>query len=105
MLYVAEDREQKSLHGFWSTITAERRTSIQAVTMDMWDAYISSVQNFINAIYFHCGALELGTFTTKKPEAPKIIRRMMPMECTWAALREWWFPEKFGSRLFLRTFS
>ena len=47
VLYVAEDREQKSLDGFWSTITAEQRASIQAVAMDMWDPYISSVLDHV----------------------------------------------------------
>jgi transposase len=44
VLYVAEDREQKSLDGFWSTITGEQRDRIQAVALDMWDPYIASVR-------------------------------------------------------------
>ena len=47
VLYVAEDREQKSLDGFWSTITAEQRESIQAVARDMWDPYVASVREYL----------------------------------------------------------
>jgi transposase len=44
VLYVAEDRQQSSLDGFWGTITAQQRDSIQAVALDMWDPYVASVQ-------------------------------------------------------------
>jgi transposase len=47
VLYVAEDREQSSLDGFWPTITAEQRASIQAVAMDMWDPYVASVREHL----------------------------------------------------------
>jgi transposase len=47
VLYVAEDREQSSLDGFWSTITAEQRTSIQAVALDMWDPYVASLREHL----------------------------------------------------------
>jgi transposase len=43
VLYVAEDRTKSSLDGFWPTLTAEQRASIEAVAMDMWDPYIASV--------------------------------------------------------------
>src|SRR2546429_1668124 len=49
VLYVAEDREQSSLDGFWSTITAEQRASIEAVALDMWDPYLASLQNHLPA--------------------------------------------------------
>src|SRR2546429_338262 len=49
LLYVAEDREQSSLDGFWSTITAEQRASIEAVALDMWDPYLASLQNHLPA--------------------------------------------------------
>lgn len=42
-LYVAEERRQSSLDGFWETLTAEQIAGI-AVAMDMWDPYISSVR-------------------------------------------------------------
>jgi transposase len=47
VLYVAEDREQSSLDGFWSTITAEQRASIQAVALDMWDPYVASLRKHL----------------------------------------------------------
>lgn len=47
VLYVAEDREQSSLDGFWWTITDRQRASIQAVAMDMWDPYINSVLDHV----------------------------------------------------------
>ena len=47
VLYVAEDREQKSLDGFWGTLTEEQKAGIEAVAMDMWDAYIDSVREHL----------------------------------------------------------
>src|SRR5438552_6754910 len=47
VLYVAEDREQSSLDGFWPTITAEQQASIEAVALDMWDPYIASVRGHL----------------------------------------------------------
>jgi transposase len=44
VLYVAEDRTQASLNGFWETLSDEQLASIQAVAMDMWDPYIASVR-------------------------------------------------------------
>jgi transposase len=44
VLYVAEDRKQASLDGFWETLTAEQLASIEAVAMDMCDAYENSVR-------------------------------------------------------------
>jgi transposase len=44
VLYVAENRTQSSLDGFWATLTAEQRNSIEAVAMDMWDPYVNSVR-------------------------------------------------------------
>ena len=43
VLYVAKDREQASLDGFWGTITEEQKAGIAAVAMDMWDPYVASV--------------------------------------------------------------
>lgn len=48
VLYVAEDREQSSLDGFWPTITAEQRASIEAVALDMWDPYVASIQDHLS---------------------------------------------------------
>jgi len=36
VLYVAEDRKQSSLDGFWETLTPEQISGIEAVAMDMW---------------------------------------------------------------------
>ena len=47
VLYVAEDRKQSSLDGFWETLTAEQISGIRAVAMDMWDPYIDSVREHL----------------------------------------------------------
>jgi transposase len=44
VLYVAEDRTQASLDGFWATLTDSQRNGIEAVAMDMWDPYVNSVR-------------------------------------------------------------
>jgi transposase len=44
VLYVAEDRKQTSLDGFWSTITDQQKNSIDAVAMDMWEPYENSIR-------------------------------------------------------------
>jgi len=43
VLYVAKDRKEKSLDGFWNTLTKAQKDGIQAVAMDMWEAYENSV--------------------------------------------------------------
>jgi transposase len=47
VLYVAEERRQSSLAGFWGTLTAEQIAGIEAVVMDMWDPYITSVREHV----------------------------------------------------------
>lgn len=47
VLYVAEDRKQSSLDGFWKSITAEQLGSIEGVAMDMWDPYENSVRQHV----------------------------------------------------------
>jgi transposase len=47
VLYVAEDRQQSSLDGFWGTLTEEQRAGIEAVAMDMWDPYIDSIREHL----------------------------------------------------------
>lgn len=42
VLYVAEDRTEASLDGFWSALSAEQMAGVQAVAMDMWDPYVNS---------------------------------------------------------------
>lgn len=47
VLYVAADRKQESLDGFWPQLTAEQRAGIEAVALDMWDPYVASVRNHV----------------------------------------------------------
>jgi transposase len=47
VLYVAEDRTQASLDGFWTTLTDEQVASIEAVAMDMWDPYVNSTRDHL----------------------------------------------------------
>jgi transposase len=49
VLYVAEDRKQTSLDGFWETLSAEQRNSIDAVAMDMWEPYENSIRAHVPA--------------------------------------------------------
>lgn len=44
VLYVAEDRKQTSLDGFWKTLSAEQLASIEGVALDMWDPYERSIR-------------------------------------------------------------
>jgi len=44
VLYLAEDRTQESLDGFWATLTPEQLAGIQAVALDMWEPYIQSIR-------------------------------------------------------------
>ena len=47
VLYVAEDRKQSSLDGFWSRLSQEQHAGIEAVAMDMWDPYIASTKQHL----------------------------------------------------------
>lgn len=47
VLYVAEDRKQSSLDGFWETLSEEQIGAIEAVAMDMWDPYVASVREHL----------------------------------------------------------
>ena len=42
VLYLAEDRKQESLDGFWGTLTPAQREGVEAIAMDMWEPYIQS---------------------------------------------------------------
>lgn len=44
VLYVAEDRKQSSLDGFWETITQKQLDSILGVAIDMWSPYENSIR-------------------------------------------------------------
>jgi len=47
VLYVAADRKQSSLDGFWPTLTAEQLASIRGVAIDMWDPYEASLRRHL----------------------------------------------------------
>ena len=44
VLYLADDRKQASLDGFWPTLTAAQRDGITAIAMDMWEPYVQSTR-------------------------------------------------------------
>jgi len=44
VLYVAEGREQSSLDPFWSTLSEDQLNGIEAIAMDMWEAYLNSIR-------------------------------------------------------------
>jgi transposase len=44
VLYLADERKQESLDGFWATLTAEQRDGIAAVAMDMWEPFVQSTR-------------------------------------------------------------
>lgn len=44
VLYVAQGRTTASLDGFWPTLTATQRDSIQAISVDMWDPFVNSIR-------------------------------------------------------------
>jgi transposase len=46
VLYVAEDRNSDSLAKFFKTLTPELLLSIEAIAMDMWDAYLKAVSDY-----------------------------------------------------------
>jgi transposase len=49
VLYLAEDRKEESLDGFWPTLTPAQREGIQAIAMDMWEPYIQSTREHLEA--------------------------------------------------------
>jgi transposase len=44
VVHVADDRKQATLEAFLDTLTAEERTLIESVAMDMWGPYIAAVK-------------------------------------------------------------
>jgi len=44
VLYLAEERKQESLDGFWATLTPAPRQGIKAIAMDMGEPYIQSTR-------------------------------------------------------------
>jgi transposase len=47
VLYVAEDRKQSRLDGFWETLRPEQIGGIAAVAINMWEPYLSSVREHV----------------------------------------------------------
>ncbi len=45
--YIADDRKQSSLDGYFESFSAEEREGIKAVAMDMWEPYINSVTEYL----------------------------------------------------------
>ena len=45
--YLAEERKQASLDGYFTSLTLAQRAQIQAVAMDMWEPYVQSVQTHV----------------------------------------------------------
>jgi transposase len=47
VLYVADDRKQGSLDGFYSGLSEAQRDKIESVSMDMWAPYIASTEEYV----------------------------------------------------------
>jgi transposase len=47
VLYLADDRKQESLDGFWATLTPAQLAGIEAVAMDMWEPYVQSTRTHL----------------------------------------------------------
>lgn len=47
VLYVAEERTQRSLDGFWESLSEPQKTGVTAVAMDMWDPYVRSTRKHL----------------------------------------------------------
>ena len=47
VLYVADDRRQDSLDGFYGDLEEDQLASIESVAMDMWKAYINSTRKYV----------------------------------------------------------
>ena len=46
--YIADDRKQTSLDGYFEAFSKEERTGIRAVAMDMWEPYVNSVREHLD---------------------------------------------------------
>ena len=49
VLYLADERKQESLDGFWATLTRAQRDGIEAVAMDLWEPYVLSTRAHLPA--------------------------------------------------------
>src|SRR4030043_318346 len=45
--YLADDRQQGSLDGYYQGLSGEQRQGIEAVAMDIWDPYIASTRGYV----------------------------------------------------------
>jgi transposase len=45
--FIHEDREQESLEAYYKQFTPEQREQVEAVAMDMWDAFIAATKAYI----------------------------------------------------------
>ena len=98
VLYVAEDRKQKSLDGFWPTLTEEQLASIEGVAMDMWEPYINSTKEHLpeadeKIVFdkFHV-AKHLGEGGRQS------ATRRRTSNCARPGTIGWWEPSTTGSR-------
>lgn len=47
VLYVAQERKQASLDGFWLTLTPEQLSGVEGIAMDMWDPFERSIRQHV----------------------------------------------------------
>ena len=47
VLAIEDDREENSLNRFWRTLTPEQREAVEAVSMDMWEAFRNSTIRYV----------------------------------------------------------
>ncbi len=74
VVYIGDDRTEKSLDGFWLGMSDEHRANVEAVAMDMWQPFMNStlmrVPDAINKIVHD--AYHLATYMNK---AVDMVRR------------------------------
>jgi transposase len=96
VLYVADDRKEESLAGFWAMgLTQEQRQGIEVVAMDMWDPYVRATEKCLpdgkSKIVFdryHIMAhLNKGVDRVRRAEAKELSaqgdRRLVGTKYTW----------------------
>jgi transposase len=47
VLYVADDRKQISLDGYWKTLSETEIAAIRGIAIDMWEPYLRSIHEFV----------------------------------------------------------
>jgi hypothetical protein len=99
VLYVAPDRDQASLNGFWSSLTARQLSDVEMVAMDMWQPYVNSVQEHVpngaNKIVFDKFQVRNTSATPSTKFAGRKTRSCVPR-----LIVAWWEPSTtgFGTR-------